>query len=59
MKKKSGWIAFFVDTYGKIAIQGSGMYPEIYPIERLALKDTLGTEKIIAPQPVKIEWYIK
>ena len=59
MKKKSGWIGFFVDSYGEIVIQGSEMHPKIYPIKRLALKDTYGTGKVIAPQPVKIEWYIK
>ena len=58
MKKKSGWIAFFIDLKGKIALQGLGMYPYIYPTKRLALIDTHGDEgfKTKPPQPVKIEW---
>ena len=58
MKKRVGWIAFFIDFQGEIALQGSGMYPHIYPTKRLALMDTHGDKgfKINPPQPVKIEW---
>ena len=60
MKKKSGWISFFVDSIGAIVIAGSGMYPEIYQTKKEALFDTHSDcKKITPPQPVKIEWMVE
>lgn len=61
MKKKSGWIAFFIDYKGRIALQGAEMFPIIYRTEKLALKNTCNdsVHKTKPPQPVKIEWMVE
>lgn len=58
MKKKSGWIAFFIGFEGEIVLQGNGMLPKIYTNRRDARADTHGNPdlKTKPPKPVKIEW---
>ena len=60
MKKKSGWVAFFIGLDGRIVLQGNGMHPAIYSSKREAIRmthgNTGGIYKTIPPQPVKIEW---
>ena len=59
MKKKSGWIAFYIGIEGEICLHGEGRYPIIYRTKREALKVTWSTPKMQSPAPVKIEWMVE
>ncbi len=62
MKKKSGWIAFGIDSGGDIYLDGCDMCPAIYKTKRKASKNTRPNSrqpKIKPPHPVKIEWMVE